>query len=431
MKRYYWLLLFPLGVMAFVAPVVMYFNLVFTTDTRWLVAAALALVMVGAGRAFSVLRHPVGLAIAGYVSWCVLTSSWSEVAELTLLKSGALAVVGLGLFAGGQYWVVRLGWARSLDYLFPLLILALFAGVFGQQAIEQSSEGLNLYEGLTSNPNMLGSLMNMAVPLLLWQSYSSRGSRTQLILWLGLLGVVLGVLLLSVSRASIIAALITCAMFLAVVGIKRNALLYALAAVLLIGTFKALPDVNETLEQRYVRKVPEGTEADILDSRQELWEESYEQALKGGFVGGGYGVTIGDTDFAGGLTAVGYGREKGNSQLAIVEETGIVGLVLYVILLVTLFRNATLPLRQSIDPDMKVMGAILLGALAGQTAQSLFEAWWVAPGSPESAYFWAMSGVATGLSIECRKRLLALKRARGQPIPERLWLGRHGDERAP
>ena len=334
------------------APVVTYFNVIFTTDTRWVAAVALALVLILTGRAFPVLRQDVGLAVTAYVSWCVLTYFWSEVPELTLLKSGALALVGIGLFAAGQYWVVRFGWERALSYLFPILVLALFAGAFGQEAIEQS-EGLTLYEGLTNNPNMLGSLMNMAVPLLLWQSYRTRGRRRQLILWLGLLGVVLGVLLLSVARSSIIAALITCGAFLAVVGIRRNALLYALAAVLLIGSSMAVPDVYETLEQRYVRKVPEGSEADILSSREQLWEESYEQAIKGGFVGGGYGVTIGDTDFAGGLTAYGYGREKGNSQLAIIEETGILGLSLYVLFLVLLFHKATLSVRQSIDPDMR------------------------------------------------------------------------------
>src|SRR5208283_3167499 len=128
-------------------------------------------------------------------------------------------------------------------------------------------------------------------------------------------------------------------------GIRRNALLYALAAALLTGAFIAVPNVNETLEQRYIRKAPAGSEAAIFSSRQELWEESYEQAVKGGFVGGGYGVTIGDTDFAGGLTAVGYGREKGNSQLAIMEETGMVGLGLYVIFLVVLFHRAIWSVR--------------------------------------------------------------------------------------
>ena len=423
MRRRYWQLLFPLVVMAFVAPVVTYFNLIFTTTTRWVVAAALALVLVGTGRAFSVLRHGVGLAAAFYVSWCVLTSVWSEVPELSLLKSGALVLVGMGLLAGGQQWVVRLGWERALDYLFPVLILALFAGALGQEAIEQTSEGLTLYEGLTDNPNMLGSLMNMAVPLLLWQSYRSRGKQRQFILWVGLLAVVLGVLLLSVSRSSIIAALITCGVFLAVVGIRRNALLYAFAAILLGGSFVAVPGVYETLELRYVNKAAQGSDIDILNSRQEIWEESYEQATKGGFVGGGYGVTIGDTDFAGGVTAVGYGREKGNSQLAIMEETGIVGLGLYFAFLVVLFHKAALSVRQSIDPDMKVMGAILLGALAGQMVHGLFEAWWVAPGSPEAAYFWAMSGVAVGLNVEIRKRVTAMKRTVMQPLPERILTG--------
>ena len=40
-----------------------------------------------------------------------------------------------------------------------------------------------------------------------------------------------------------------------------------------------------------------------------------------------FGNSIGGGSFAGGLTAVGYGREKGNTQLAIVEETGLVGLI--------------------------------------------------------------------------------------------------------
>ncbi len=352
MKRDYWLLLFPLAVMSFVAPVVTYFNLIFTTGTRWVAIAALALVLIGTGRAFSVLRQNVGLAALAYVSWCLLTYFWSEVPDLTLLKSGALVLVSIGLFAAGQYWVVRFGCERALSYLFPILVLALFAGAFGQEAIEQS-EGLTLYEGLTGNPNMLGSLMNMSVPLLLWQSYRYRGNRRRLILWLGLLGFVLGALLLSVARSSIIAALITCGAFLAVVGIRRIALLYTLAAVLLIGSFMAAPALYETLDQHYVRKAPEGTKAEILSSREEIWQESYEQAIKGGFIGGGYGVTIGDIDFGGGLTAVGYGREKGNSQLAIIEETGILGLSLYVMFLVLLFHKATLSVRQSVDPEMK------------------------------------------------------------------------------
>lgn len=430
MRREHWIFFVPVTVLAFVAPAVAYVNVIFTTTTRWAVAGVLLLVLVVTGRVFAILRHNVGSALLAYVAWCLLTSAWSEVPELSLMKSTGLALVCVGLFAGGQQWVARLGWERALDYLFPLLALALFAGVFGQSAIESSSELLVLYEGLTGNPNMLGSLMNMAIPLLLWQCYRHRRARTRLILWLGMLGIVVGVLLLSVSRSSILAALVTFVVFLSVVGIRRNAILYALAAVVVSGTLFAVPDVYETLEQRYIRKVRPGTETEVFGSRQEVWEESYDLAIQGGMFGGGYGVTIGDTAFHGGLTAVGYGREKGNSQLAIMEETGIVGLLLYVVFLVVLFQRASWPMRQARDRDMKVMGALVFGALAGQIAQSLFEAWWVAPGSPEAAYFWAMSGVAVGLSIECRKRLVELRRAGGDPVLAGLSQGegaRHGD----
>jgi hypothetical protein len=424
-KRRYLPLLFPAAVLAFVAPAVSYVNLVFSTTTRWAVAGVLLVVLVVTGQAFAVLRHNVGSALLAYVAWCVLTSAWSGVPELTLMKSGALALVGVGFFNGGQQWVSRIGWERALDYQYPLLALALFAGIFGQSAIESPSELLVLYEGLAGNPNMLGSMMNMAIPLLLWQCYRNRRTRMHLALWLCMLGVVVGVLVLSVSRSSILAAMVTFAVFLSIVGIRRNAILYALAAVVVSGALYAVPDVYETLETRYIRKVRPGTEAEIFGSRQSVWEESYELAIEGGLIGGGYGVTIGETDFQGGLTAVGYGREKGNSQLAIMEETGIVGLLLYIVFLVALLQKAALPMRRGPDRDMKVMGALVFGSLVGQTMQSLFEAWWVAPGSPEAAYFWAMSGVAVGLSIECRRRLVALRRVGGGPAPAELLQG-HG-----
>jgi hypothetical protein len=40
----------------------------------------------------------------------------------------------------------------------------------------------------------------------------------------------------------------------------------------------------------------------------------------------------------------------------------------------------------------------MLGAIVGMLIQSVFEAWWVAPGAPEFAYLFSILGVATGLS---------------------------------
>jgi len=98
------------------------------------------------------------------------------------------------------------------------------------------------------------------------------------------------------------------------------------------------------------------------------------------------------------LSALSYGREKGNSQLAIVEETGLVGLGLYGILLITLFTPLISAHLREKSRDGKVILGLITGALAGLTLESVFEAWWVAPGSAESAYFWSLAGVGLGIA---------------------------------
>ena len=109
-------------------------------------------------------------------------------------------------------------------------------------------------------------------------------------------------------------------------------------------------------------------------------------------------MTIGDDSFAGGLFSLGYGREKGNSVLAILEELGQVGLVLYVLLLLYIFHPIWRAARRATDRDDSVLLYLILGTLVGLTANSMFEAWWVAPGSPASPYFWAMTGIGMAVS---------------------------------
>src|SRR5262249_8035860 len=146
----------------------------------------------------------------------------------------------------------------------------------------------------------------------------------------------LALLMLSHSRAAMLAAAICGLSWAAAAGARR------VVGLIFVGIFAAtalvvsFPDALEAIEQEYIRKGAADEEG-LLRSRRQEWEESLRLAEEGGWIGGGYGVTIGDTSFTGGLTAVGYGREKGNSQLAIVEETGVIGFVFYLLLLLALF----------------------------------------------------------------------------------------------
>lgn len=141
----------------------------------------------------------------------------------------------------------------------------------------------------------------------------------------------------------------------------------------------------------------------MLRSRDEVWEISYEQALKGGLIGGGYGVTIDSLEaFEGGLNSAGYGREKGNSQLGIMEETGIVGLCLYLASTLSLLALVWRARGRCRAPRFRLLLGLVFGMISGLTFQSVFEAWYNAPGSPECMYYWVMAGIAVGLATDPR-----------------------------
>jgi O-antigen ligase len=261
-----------------------------------------------------------------------------------------------------------------------------------------------LYQGaLTSNPNLLGCLAAMSIPLLLWKAYRHR---TKLkMIWIALLVLDSAVLMRTHSRASILCAgMIVIGFCLSLKLRKMGFVLVSMATVLLVAasTDSAILD---SMYNNYVLKG--GTQKNgVMFSRQQVWLRSYENAEQGGWFGVGYGATVGDTEFEGGLSALSYGREKGNSQLAIVEETGLFGLGLYGILLITLFTPLISAHLRERSRDRKVILGLITGAVAGLVLESAFEAWWVAPGCVESAYFWSLAGVGLGIA---RSSLFSLK----------------------
>ena len=225
----------------------------------------------------------------------------------------------------------------------------------------------------------------------------TRKDRWRLILW------VLVVLLCVIafwarSRASLLIIVFTAIGLLLGVGLRKQALLIIAGSLLVLFVAALFPDLIDYIESAVVRK---GISEDqgVFHSRWQVWEESLALGIKGGWIGGGYGVTIGAPWFGeSSFTAIGYGREKANSQFAIMEELGIVGLVAYAVFLFSLFGLILTSFRRARDTKLRVNLGIVSGALAGFVLNSAFEAWWVAPGSAEAPFFWGLVGVGVGLS---------------------------------
>jgi len=400
--------LLPIMILAFVGLSVTFLSPVFNTTTRWATLGVVIVYLLFKGSLWRPFRTHFGLFTLIFALWVVATVIWSEVPLLSGMKAGAFILIAFTCMAAGQMWVRQHGPQDALNYLFPLTVVALLAGVLGRfsaYAVQQSGS-TTMYQGLVGGPNMFGSMLAMCSPFLLWQIYQNWRKPRRRFLWLVLGSIGLYYLFAASSRGALLVVLFTLLGLFLSLGGNRKVQIGLLFVGFTLSYFLLSPGKFEQFQNQYIYKQAT-KEQGVLYTRKEVWGKSYEQAKKGGWMGGGYGVTIGETEFAGGLTAVGYGREKANSQLAIAEETGLIGLAVYLISLFVLFARLGKPLlRWHIRPE-KLLLSTVTGTLFGMVMQSVFEAWWVAPASPESVYFWTLVGVALGL-------------ARLKPVPAKL-----------
>ena len=89
------------------------------------------------------------------------------------------------------------------------------------------------------------------------------------------------------------------------------------------------PALNQFADKIIKKDFPE-----FYSSRLWMWEPSYKAALEGGLFGLGYGIShpeIRSGEYSDHFENGRLIREKGNSSLALIEEAGVVGLVLFLL----------------------------------------------------------------------------------------------------
>jgi O-antigen ligase len=390
--------LFPLSLLAFAAVGVHYLQLVFNTSTRWIFLILLIMSLLPRGELFMAYRSRSAPILLAYLLWCFVTAIWSAVPLLSLLKAAAFVIVTTTFIGAGQVWSERQFRSAPIMFLAAITGLASYAAFFapGGKASVVTGTGITIYQGLAGNPNYLGILVaiGMAVPLYLATVYRDRQNQTMQIFWWAVVAIFGYLLWRTGSRSSIICALTMIAIYAAVMNRGRRAALVFAAVVAIVAVSVAAPEIEQGVYQRVVVKSARGNDA--FFSRRLTWQESERGAAQGGLTGLGYGVSAGYTKFDFSLTSNNYGREKGNAQLAIWEETGIIGLSLYAVFLITLFAELIVGFANAKSVESRAESAILIGVIAGLVFQSVFEAWWTSPGSIESSIFWSTVGVAIG-----------------------------------
>lgn len=185
---------------------------------------------------------------------------------------------------------------------------------------------------------------------------------------------------------------------------KRLVSLFTVAVLLVL-----LLVVNASFYQRvYGRFVLKRSDS-LLDSRRYQLGTSWVAATKGGVWGLGFGVSESQSKYWTFGSFSEASREKGSSQMAVLEESGIAGFAFYMLFLCSAGMVLSTGNR---NPNYHFLGSVSFGFFLAALFHSMFEAWFLSTG-PEAAFFWAGLGLCVGRLDDL---VPAIQRPRGIPI---------------
>ena len=267
-----------------------------------------------------------------------------------------------------------------------------------------------LRNAVFGNPNSLGAAMAVAcVPVLLWAFLTapSRGRRMRLGFDLTLAFLLL---LSSFSRAAILAgavsSLLVCISLREYRVLIRGtavALLLAICAITLVPRQSNAPstDPSESFASVFLYKGKR--QQGVFGSRRSVWQQTWNVIREKPWFGSGFGTSETSAD----MTKLDYAashidswvvREHGNSYLAIIEWTGLLGVVPFYALVLLAARNAGFIFawaRRTQDvfsPAIPAAAIVTAGLI-----DAMFEDWLFAVGYYVCVFFWVMAFVLVDL----------------------------------
>jgi hypothetical protein len=388
-KRHFLEIALPVTMLAFIGQGSPVITRLISVNTRWIFLLVLFVYVFSRRRLLSGLYTDLRVTLFLYFGWCFLSIFWSEQPVLSCAKLGGVFLVLFACIEAGFEWVLMKGWQNSLTCFLLLCVFTLSLGLLGGQSANAVSS-INthvVYQGLTRNSNYFGFLQALIYPYLLWQCYRNWAYPVRRLLCCFLLVLTVGFLLSSFSRSAIAMVLCTSIFFVLGLTVKKRMLI-------LMGLCLIIFSILSFLSLNMTALAYKGDKGDLFKTRREVWDDSLNAAQQGGWLGGGYGVSIGD-DFVWKDLSGSYGREKGNSQLAVIEETGLIGGGIYLLFWLTLLSRL-FSFYFKLQGEKKTMFGLVLGGILGLLMQSLVEAWWTASAAPESIFFWVLYGISVG-----------------------------------
>jgi len=333
-----------------------------------------------------------------FPAYCLITSIWSLYPIITLQRSLYLLLLYTGIFSSVLLYK-KFFPNKGLGFLIPaniiILILSSLSLIFGVPADRWTGGNGLGFMGFAGHQNILAAAILFTIPGIVAKgaeqsakspvfrisSYSAFGG---LLLSFNLL-----LLIITYSRASLFAFVIGVITYLLITRSKKILATLLTGFTLIFVLYLTISPFKNSIDT-----VLNKNSGNILVRRTVLWEPSLEAAKQGSIFGLGYGVSAPDiktpiktgSHYEDGR----YVREKGNSVLAMIEETGLIGLMFFLLPVFWFLRKfSILNFQFSIQEKLKNNYSfltcppwrILNSSLAAMLLHAQFEAWWVGVGS--------------------------------------------------
>jgi len=371
---------------------------------RWAFLALLGLSLIVRGGMAWLPRmgHPAYLSLALFVAVCLASIQYSPNGEMTLFKSLAF---GFLLFVSVVHGALphKKGAARVCSSFALLTGLVVLGCGFVAAREGLTGPGGN-FAGLFGDANSLGAFIGLAVPFLLFAMVRRvEPSLLKRALAGSVFLAALAFLLASHSRAGIGAAMLACGWWLFFSSRRAVAVLLVGGAVAALVVAVYFPSNFNWVEQQYILKKRNS----VLQSRDALWRKSLASVKESPFLGAGFGISPGVSQGWPISAQTGkWGREKGNSYLAVAGEVGLIEALLLLLPVAWILLRAARWLsehRRKHERAFEFWTALAVSScLIGGLTDAFAEAWLTAPGFFCTIIFWIAFGV---LAAQMTQRL--------------------------
>jgi hypothetical protein len=329
--------------------------------------------------------------------WATLTAFWSLYPSSTFLKGMNFVFVVTGLFSALSLWIKYIN-GNFFNLFLPanlltvtLSLLSLVSGI--PTDAWNIGHGLS-FAGVFSHQNVMGMALMFTLPGVFGLLNSKRISSVRnnnssspleeqaiektkkanvKYFFFSILILNLFLIIITYSRSVMVGLFTGLIFYLIITKAYKFLMAISLLFTLVFLIYLTITPINEKINS-VLSKHGWG----ILATRTILWVPSFEAAKLGALKGIGYGMTApgiyvyGPEDMA--KSQGSYYREKGNSVLAIIEETGLIGIIIIFYFFILWFRK--------IFKDKPTQSFLILASFTfGFVVQSNFEGW-VGGGSP-------------------------------------------------